>query len=546
MNKIKGYIGMMAVTALMAAIGGCAHDGMRADAHLVPIFLTTSVLSSDNGSRMSGSDTRAALDLQSEQFENGQQFNVYLDNSATTIANLTYTSDGFGAALLPDGQQQPYFTFDGSSTTVHGYYPASRMTKDTESFTVAQNQVADADYKMSDLMYAEISLAKSGVMVAGELRFTHRMAKIVVNVSPSADVKKINAVSIVGGYRTIVFNDPVSCSFGANPSYRDPLSTNSGLTLYTGIAEGNVSSAALIPPQTINGTFLQVVTDLGTVNYNLSNKTFESGKTYTINLIVSAVTLNVGTYTLADWESGWNNQFFNHGAEHVVNENVEPIDLALPGGIEWANMNLGAAKETDYGILFAWGETQGYTADAREYRWQYYKWYASKDNRTCVTKYCLDKWSLYWAGEGDPDNLTTLLPEDDAATQILGDGWRMPTNQEMTDLFNTSKDTENYTWTWYPANPGYKNSGHAGYEIRNKSTGSTLFLPASGYKGSHGWRYEDYYGFYWTSELYTDTPNPYYAPILIFSGVNPDTNRMYHDGNRFIGVTTRPVRDLGN
>ena len=39
------------------------------------------------------------------------------------------------------------------------------------------------------------------------------------------------------------------------------------------------------------------------------------------------------------------------------------VDLGLPSGLKWANMNIGATKETDYGLYFQWGETVGY-ADA--------------------------------------------------------------------------------------------------------------------------------------------------------------------------------------
>ena len=32
------------------------------------------------------------------------------------------------------------------------------------------------------------------------------------------------------------------------------------------------------------------------------------------------------------------------------------------GGLKWATMNVGATSETDYGLYFQWGDTQGYTA----------------------------------------------------------------------------------------------------------------------------------------------------------------------------------------
>lgn len=41
----------------------------------------------------------------------------------------------------------------------------------------------------------------------------------------------------------------------------------------------------------------------------------------------------------------------------------EYVDLGLPSGTLWAKMNVGAKSETDAGLYFAWGETQGYTAE---------------------------------------------------------------------------------------------------------------------------------------------------------------------------------------
>ena len=37
---------------------------------------------------------------------------------------------------------------------------------------------------------------------------------------------------------------------------------------------------------------------------------------------------------------------------------VEAVDLGLPSGTKWANMNVGAETPEDYGSYFAWGETQ--------------------------------------------------------------------------------------------------------------------------------------------------------------------------------------------
>lgn len=37
---------------------------------------------------------------------------------------------------------------------------------------------------------------------------------------------------------------------------------------------------------------------------------------------------------------------------------VQAIDLGLPSGLKWANMNVGATSVTSYGDYFAWGETK--------------------------------------------------------------------------------------------------------------------------------------------------------------------------------------------
>ena len=39
----------------------------------------------------------------------------------------------------------------------------------------------------------------------------------------------------------------------------------------------------------------------------------------------------------------------------------EFVDLGLPSGLKWATTNVGAEKPEDFGLYFAWGETEGYT-----------------------------------------------------------------------------------------------------------------------------------------------------------------------------------------
>jgi hypothetical protein len=52
------------------------------------------------------------------------------------------------------------------------------------------------------------------------------------------------------------------------------------------------------------------------------------------------------------------------------------VDLGLPSGTLWAKTNIGADSETDFGLYFAWGETEGYTnaSSGKSFSWGDYKY----------------------------------------------------------------------------------------------------------------------------------------------------------------------------
>ncbi len=187
------------------------------------------------------------------------------------------------------------------------------------------------------------------------------------------------------------------------------------------------------------------------------------------------------------------------------------VDLGLPSGLLWATCNVGADKPEDYGDYFAWGETETKST----YNWSTYKWCNDGDYHK-LTKY--NTYSSY----GTVDNRTVLDPEDDAARANWGGAWRMPTREEMNELY------ANCTWTWTTQNGvnGRKFTG---------SNGNSIFLPAAGcyYNGSlYG---AGSGGYYWSSSLYTD--NPYDAYYLYFS--SGDVRMDYYGRN--YGQSVRPV-----
>ena len=192
----------------------------------------------------------------------------------------------------------------------------------------------------------------------------------------------------------------------------------------------------------------------------------------------------------------------------------EYVDLGLPSGTLWATCNVGADTPEDYGDYFAWGETQ--LKDT--YTWSTYQYCNGSYNT--LTKYCSNSSYGY---NGFTDDLTTLLPEDDAATANWGSGWRMPTKEEWEELL------DNTTVTWTTQN------GVNG-RLFTASNGNSLFLPAAGYRSSSSLYGAGSYGNYWSSSLITDYPI-YAWGFYFYSG-----SYYMNGGNRYYGQSVRPVR----
>lgn len=157
---------------------------------------------------------------------------------------------------------------------------------------------------------------------------------------------------------------------------------------------------------------------------------------------------------------------------------VEWIDLGLPSGLLWASCNLGATTPEGYGYYYAWGETQTKSV----YDWSNYA-YGSDYNQ--LTKYCNNSNYGYY---GFTDNLTTLQPSDDAATQVLGGGARIPTKAEWQELL----DNTTAEWTTQNGVNGRKFTA---------ANGSSLFLPAAGYRDGSSLNDHGTGGGYWSSSL---------------------------------------------
>ena len=203
---------------------------------------------------------------------------------------------------------------------------------------------------------------------------------------------------------------------------------------------------------------------------------------------------------------------------------MEYVDLGLPSGLKWAKCNLGASKPSESGDYYAWGET----APKAEYTWATYKWMqAGQSDSKYITKYTFadgETGGIWYDSSGNfiGDNLTTLRPADDAATQQLGSPWRMPTVDEIQEL------KENCTWLWTTQD------GVNGHQVDGPN-GNAIFLPAAGSRDGSVLKYPGSAGSYLSSSLDTDS---YRDRALNFWGTSVKVGLTRRD----IGITVRPVR----
>ena len=195
---------------------------------------------------------------------------------------------------------------------------------------------------------------------------------------------------------------------------------------------------------------------------------------------------------------------------------AEAVDLGL--SVKWANMNVGATSETDYGKYYAWGATTDNYSESKDYNWTNTPYYTGNGST--------HSWSKYTSAPATLDVAT-----DDAARANWGGSWRMPTETEFQELL------DNTTRSWQTNYKGV--SGCNGYLFTSKKAGYTdksIFLPAAGYRNGSSLRSDGSNGFYWSSTL--GSGNVGRGRYLSFGSGNAGV----YDYHRYYGFSVRAVQ----
>ena len=297
--------------------------------------------------------------------------------------------------------------------------------------------------------------------------------------------------------------------------FAQPIASIDSLTFTGKVAESDTLHL-ILPRSTQQG--VQAPTTVTQTSAQTNQVVWNNGR---IQFATPFANIDSLTYTGDVTQSDTLHLILPRSIQQVVHDTIyiqngfQAVDLGLPSGIKWASCNVGAASPEGYGNYYAWGEV----ATKEYYSWSTYK-YANGSNTT-LTKYCND--STY-GNNGFKDNKITLDLGDDAAHVFFGGAWRMPTDDEWSELLS------NCTWTWTTQN------NVNGYLVTSKTNSNSIFLPAAGYRLNEEFYSAGEYGGYWSSSLYGKKPER----AWIFRFGSGSQFRGYY--LRFYGHSVRPVR----
>lgn len=173
-------------------------------------------------------------------------------------------------------------------------------------------------------------------------------------------------------------------------------------------------------------------------------------------------------------------------SKDVIKQRIEldktVVDLGLPSGTLWCKYNLDVnpnqlTKAEDwYGGYYAWGEIEPKPKNISKTSWTNYKFCKALDqqNRPIFTKYITKYKDAHGCAIIYADNLTHLLPEDDAAYQNKKVGnykFCIPTVAQLAEL------VDNLEGEWVN---NYNNINGLNGTIYKSENGNEIFFPYAG------------------------------------------------------------------
>ena len=484
---------------------------------LVAAILTFVSCSSENDEIVADNETNKLMTFTATQEGDAVNTKTALYSDSTTIIWQTndkisiFDGKGNQAFELKTGAGTNSATFEGTASEAETY---------TAIYPYQQNATL-SDGKVTNVTLPATQKAIEGgfdptaaLMMAQSDNTSLQFKNVVgyVKVKPNFACSKIvlrsgSASEYLAGTGTLTYNSNVPTL-----DFTTSNSKSHSITL-----EGPISSGynyyIAVPATTLTaGWTISFTTSDGSNVYTRKSK---KDITFTRNKVINLGEFNTnGDYWLDDKGIVPDDQQVDMGLEVTIdNKNYK---------VYFAKSNLTAtglaAKETDFGDYFAWASTEpwltSYTLTGSAITFKTWKEGKSGGYTKANAPYYYDSSYTKYISQGK-----TLEIFDDAARQILGGKWQVPTADILYELCNQTK----FTWSW----------SNNGMKISNGT--NSIFLPAAGYIDDNKQSISiNKGGSYW-SNMANLTIDAFY---LYFDQTSQ--KRSYSD--RCYGLPIRPVR----
>ena len=493
---MKKYIQSMMAFAAIVSFASCSSEDNNSTIENESATKVMTFTATQEGDEQS---TRAAISTSDSKvinWEEGDQISIFDGTN-----NKQFT--------LKDGKGTPNATFtgealeSGSYTAVYPYQSTASLSgNDVTNVTLPATQTAtDNSFDKN----AALMMAQSN---SNTLNFKNVVGYVKVKPTFNCtriDLKAFDNSAVLAGTGTVSYNN-------GKPTLDLSETKDYAITL-RGDIKANKYYYIAVPPVTLKAGW--------TIQFTASDgKVYSRKGTNPITFTRNKVT-NLGEFaTDGDYWAG---------PRGIVDSDQE-VDMGVfnIGGTNYrlifAKSNLTAnglaTNEYDYGDYFAWGATEPWYYSATQL------WKKGKEaGFTQANAPTLSK--TYKANE-------VLSSSDDAAHQILGGDWQLPTKEIWKALW----DANTKTVYWGPdGNKRYDTiSGIKGMKISKKDDPDTyIFLPAAGSAGTKVSNVGDF-GYYWSGTANSST-KPYYLYFTIRGG-NPQEFIYFY----YVGLPVRPVR----
>ena len=385
-----------------------------------------------------------------------------MGHSANVVGSNSYYSTLYTGTELAGGSSRYnlrlYLKMNSSTyLTSGGYITVEFSNNGTDFITlekISNDSLSSGVY--TDWMYTKVSSAQYSVKYY-RIKLYDKDGTVL---DPSTDSTMANNIPFkideIGGNTTLY-----------TPSVKSDLAIKS-----TSFTAGNGTIDSKVEWTSASGADVKFLTaaTTGVVESKLSDNEIALSGTVAADTTTNStlsVTYRIGNATYYEDYSG----SYTLTVKYAEVVSLKLVDLGLPSGLMWANINVGASSDTEAGEYFQWGGTTGH-AVGEGYNF-------SSDNYPEST-------------------LTSDITEDsgyDAVRVNLGSPWRMPTRVEFEELLNTSYVTRQWT----------TKNGVNGYLFTSVANGNTIFIPATGGYSGTSLSNATSRGYYWSSTYYNSS-----------------------------------------